>query len=118
MSIPLHMRIQIRQFLTSVKTLTDQINDIHEKIRTGQKGVVTLTVGEYVLLMEEVRRVEYIMLGIAVSGLGVSLRMPDRSIPASDFRIELDNSIALQLQELEDDGPRIILTDSLNGNGK
>lgn len=117
MPVPMHMRIQIRQFLGSVQTLTDQINEIYAKIRVGKKGVVPINAVDYVKLLEEVRRVEYIMLGITVSGLGVNLEMPDRNIPGRDFRMALDEAIRNQLEELNNETSRIILTDETNGNG-
>lgn len=119
MSIPFAKRIQIRQLLNRVQELTNQINEIREKVRVGKKGVVSLLPGEYADLLEEVRRVEYIMLQIAAAHMGLNLKMPPPTIPASQFREAMDTAILEQLEELNNEGRRIWTPDapdSPNGN--
>lgn len=119
MPIPLHQRILVRESLINVYQMSDVMQQLISQIQLnkGKTGVLQVSVTEYLKLVAEARRVEYIVVGLGLSEKGITLQMPDEK-SAESFRANMDIAINSQLRELDNKNPKLILVDNSDNNNK
>jgi len=119
MSIPLNQRILVRQATKEVRMLTTAIQNFLKQSQVSKPEgngnvsapVITCPLEEYIKLVADARRIQYIIAGIALAEKGINLPMPtDKS--ATNFRANLDLVINKLLEELSNTKSIITLDDS------
>jgi hypothetical protein len=120
MTIPLNQRILVRQALKEVRMLTvaimnynKQLANVPTDISADKIPMITTPVSEYLKLVADARRVQYIVASIALAERGVVLPMPtDKS--AMHFRENLDTVMNKVLSELNNQTVGLFLPDDGN----
>lgn len=120
MPIPLNQRVLIRQALKEVRMLTQAMINMNQQLASTPKNVtvdkvpmIATPLEEYLKLVADARRVQYIVASIALAERGINLPMPtDKS--AIFFRENLDNVMNEVLSELNNAKAKLWMPD--NGN--
>jgi hypothetical protein len=119
MAIPLNQRILVRQALKEVRMLTLAIINYNKQLADspdyveGKVPTMIVPVGEYLKLVADARRVQYIVASIALAERGISLPMPVEK-SAMHFRENLDTVMNKVLSELNNQNAGLFRPDDGN----